>query len=207
MNHHLIQFQNGHDPNNVVKINPTNDDDDDNNNVNNPALKINRNSHSIKKSPPSSLSSSPIMSGVAVAAMPVTAVRPHQPRHPVIIYTHSPKVIHTHPKDFKALVQKLTGLAAERRSSRPAPPPPPQPKPEPFDPYVHCNGEIVVAGRGGASINDDYDATSVVTDEREGSSSVGPSTYGKYVDSLALMRNSISASSSSLESMKDLPHF
>ncbi|KAM6589114.1 VQ motif-containing protein 20 [Cannabis sativa] len=42
-------------------------------------LKINRESHSIQK------------------------------RQPVIIYTHSPKIIHTQPCDFMALVQKLTG--------------------------------------------------------------------------------------------------
>ncbi|PON94510.1 VQ motif containing protein [Trema orientale] len=78
-----------------------------------PPLKINRNSHSIKKS--SSLSSSsssspPLASGFARS----TAAKPphqQQQRHPVIIYTHSPKVIHTHPRDFMALVQKLTGLS------------------------------------------------------------------------------------------------
>jgi hypothetical protein len=45
-----------------------------------------------------------------------------QQRHPVIIYTHSPKVIHTHPKDFMALVQKLTGLShSEDNDVVPAP--------------------------------------------------------------------------------------
>ncbi|KAG8366625.1 hypothetical protein BUALT_Bualt17G0099200 [Buddleja alternifolia] len=32
-------------------------------------------------------------------------------RQPVIIYTHSPKVIHAQARDFMALVQKLTGLS------------------------------------------------------------------------------------------------
>ncbi|CAH9082703.1 unnamed protein product [Cuscuta europaea] len=119
---------------------------------NNHALKISGDSHVIKKSPPSSSASSSIISGVAANATP--AARP-LPRQPVIIYTHSPKVIHTHPKDFKALVQKLTGLsrspalaAADRRTSRPAPPPPPpppplhhHPKPEPCDHYI-VNGTI-----------------------------------------------------------------
>ncbi|XP_055826551.1 nuclear speckle RNA-binding protein B [Solanum dulcamara] len=37
----------------------------------------------------------------------------HQQRHhPVIIYTHSPKIIHTNPCDFMSLVQKLTGLSS-----------------------------------------------------------------------------------------------
>ncbi|KAF8113659.1 hypothetical protein N665_0046s0010 [Sinapis alba] len=31
------------------------------------------------------------------------------PRGPVIIYTVSPKIIHTHPNNFMALVQRLTG--------------------------------------------------------------------------------------------------
>lgn len=43
-------------------------------------------------------------------------IRKPQLRQPVIIYTHSPKIIHTHPKDFMALVQRLTGFT---------PPPPP----------------------------------------------------------------------------------
>lgn len=37
---------------------------------------------------------------------------PQQQRQPVIIYTHSPKVIHTNARDFMALVQKLTGLSS-----------------------------------------------------------------------------------------------
>ncbi|XP_051146239.1 protein MKS1-like [Andrographis paniculata] len=54
-----------------------------------PSLKINRDSHVIQK-PPSSLPSS-------------------AKRQPVIIYTKSPKVIHAQSRDFRALVQKLTG--------------------------------------------------------------------------------------------------
>ncbi|XP_038893302.1 VQ motif-containing protein 8, chloroplastic [Benincasa hispida] len=45
-------------------------------------------------------------------------IRKPQLRQPVIIYTHSPKIIHTQPKDFMALVQRLTGF-------NPPPPPPP----------------------------------------------------------------------------------
>ncbi|XVF84771.1 hypothetical protein PTKIN_Ptkin17bG0065400 [Pterospermum kingtungense] len=38
---------------------------------------------------------------------------PAQPKRqgPVIIYTHSPKIIHTQARDFMALVQKLTGFS------------------------------------------------------------------------------------------------
>ncbi|TMW89851.1 hypothetical protein EJD97_016548 [Solanum chilense] len=54
-------------------------------------LKMNKDSVYIKKSPSSSF------------------LNQHRP---VIIYTHSPKIIHTNPCDFRALVQKLTGLSS-----------------------------------------------------------------------------------------------
>ncbi|WCJ24507.1 VQ motif-containing protein [Euphorbia peplus] len=47
----------------------------------------------------------------------------HKPKrnHPVIIYTHSPKVIHAAPTDFMALVQRLTGLSSsdDQRITKP----------------------------------------------------------------------------------------
>ncbi|KAK8691513.1 hypothetical protein V6N13_075023 [Hibiscus sabdariffa] len=56
-------------------------------------LKINNHSHLIQK--PSS-----------------PAHHPQQKRQgPIIIYTHSPKIIHTQARDFMALVQRLTGLS------------------------------------------------------------------------------------------------
>ncbi|KAJ6749065.1 F16F4.1 PROTEIN-RELATED [Salix purpurea] len=79
-----------------------------------PPLKANKDSHMIKKSSPSSSSSSSASSSLGI----VGPVKPPQ-RHPVIIYTHSPKIIHTNPKDFMALVQKLTGLS--RSEDHPAP--------------------------------------------------------------------------------------
>ncbi|CAK8534139.1 unnamed protein product [Lathyrus sativus] len=78
-----------------------------------PHLKINRDSHFIKKSsssPPSSSSSSSSTSSTMINSMATSNKPPQQHRHPVIIYTHSPRVIHTEPKDFMQLVQKLTGL-------------------------------------------------------------------------------------------------
>lgn len=83
-----------------------------------PPLKINKDSHLIRKSSSSSNTSSPsssssstnsLVNGVAAAAA-AASIKPPQ-RHPVIIYTHSPKIIHTHPRDFMALVQKLTGMS------------------------------------------------------------------------------------------------
>lgn len=62
-------------------------------------LKVSKSSHLIHKASSSN-------SLDAAASKP-----PQQQRQPVIIYTHSPKVIHTHARDFMALVQKLTGLS------------------------------------------------------------------------------------------------
>ncbi|KAK6921734.1 VQ protein [Dillenia turbinata] len=63
-------------------------------------LKINKHSLSIHKSTSSSSTSS---------------APPQKHRHqPVIIYMHSPKIIHTQARDFMALVQKLTGLSRSR---------------------------------------------------------------------------------------------
>nr|GMC73901.1 VQ motif-containing protein 20-like [Ipomoea batatas] len=99
--------------------------------INNPALKINPGSRFIKKSsppPPSPpLQPSPPLDGPMATS--------GGPRHPVVIYTHSPKIIRTHPKDFMALVQKLTGYSAPA-SAPPSPPSPPPPLPEPCDEYL-----------------------------------------------------------------------
>ncbi|CAN0892123.1 Nuclear speckle RNA-binding protein B [Linum grandiflorum] len=80
-----------------------------------PALKVRKDSHKIKKPP------------VAPNPNPNPNPNPHNhhqpppPRAPVIIYTVSPKVIHTNPDDFMTLVQRLTGsstsAAAENSSN------------------------------------------------------------------------------------------
>ncbi|KAM4082888.1 hypothetical protein ACJW30_08G015000 [Castanea mollissima] len=57
-------------------------------------LNINKGSHVIHKPSFSSSSSSS-----------------SQQKQPVIIYAHSPKIIHTQAQDFMALVQKLTGMS------------------------------------------------------------------------------------------------
>lgn len=79
--------------------NNNNNNQNNNNNNNPPPLKINKDSHFIKKS------------SASAAAAATSSSSPPSHRHPVIIYTHSPKIIHTHPRDFMALVQKLTGLS------------------------------------------------------------------------------------------------
>ncbi|KAJ9163342.1 hypothetical protein P3X46_023019 [Hevea brasiliensis] len=71
-------------------------------------LKINKESHLIHKLSSSTPSSSIAPLGGGAGAKQL------QRNHPIIIYTHSPKVIHTQAKDFMALVQKLTGLSSSR---------------------------------------------------------------------------------------------
>ncbi|RDX80731.1 Protein MKS1, partial [Mucuna pruriens] len=65
-------------------------------------LRINKDSHKIKKPP----------------LAPQQASHPQPPpRQPIIIYTVSPKVIHTTPNDFMSLVQRLTGSSSSEVSS------------------------------------------------------------------------------------------
>lgn len=64
-------------------------------------LKINKDSHVIHKLPSSSSNSLSLAHN--------NRREQAQQKPPVIIYAHSPKVIHTQPRDFMALVQKLTG--------------------------------------------------------------------------------------------------
>ncbi|KAJ1436205.1 hypothetical protein SESBI_04231 [Sesbania bispinosa] len=61
-------------------------------------LMINKDSHLIRK-PSSSV---------------VNAEKKQQQRGPIIIYTHSPKVIHAEAQDFMALVQRLTGVSSNK---------------------------------------------------------------------------------------------
>lgn len=74
-----------------------------------PALKVRKDSYKIKKPP--------------VPPQPSQQQHHHhqqqqtQPRPPVIIYTVSPKVIHTNPSDFMNLVQRLTGSSSSTCSA------------------------------------------------------------------------------------------
>ncbi|KAH7568029.1 hypothetical protein ACOSP7_009621 [Xanthoceras sorbifolium] len=64
-------------------------------------LKVRKDSYKIKKPPVPPKPSQPLQQQP-----------PAQPRPPVIIYTVSPKVIHTNPSDFMNLVQRLTGSSS-----------------------------------------------------------------------------------------------
>ncbi|XP_057532115.1 nuclear speckle RNA-binding protein B [Amaranthus tricolor] len=68
-------------------------------------LKVRKDSHKIRKPP------------MAPSAAAQPQAPPQPPRQPVIIYTVSPKVIHTHPSEFLNLVQRLTGADHATSSS------------------------------------------------------------------------------------------
>ncbi|KAB2635149.1 protein MKS1-like [Pyrus ussuriensis x Pyrus communis] len=79
-------------------------------------LRIHKDSHKIKKPPVVPQPSQ----------QPNQQQQPHhyqQPRQPVIIYTVSPKVIHTNPSEFMDLVQRLTGLPRSNSSTTSSSPP------------------------------------------------------------------------------------
>ncbi|KAF3431713.1 hypothetical protein FNV43_RR26447 [Rhamnella rubrinervis] len=91
---------------------------------------------------------------------PASAIKQRQQRQPVIIYTHSPKIIHTQARDFMALVQKLTGVSrpdcddgsngVDDSSS--------------FDKEESGNRKLM----GGLSHENDNESSSVLTDEING---------------------------------------
>lgn len=65
-------------------------------------LSINKESHMIQKT-----SSSPSSSSINENSGQSKPTK----RQPVIIYTHTPKVIHVHARDFMSIVQRLTGMS------------------------------------------------------------------------------------------------
>ncbi|KMT11167.1 hypothetical protein BVRB_5g110970 [Beta vulgaris subsp. vulgaris] len=168
-----------------------------NNNVNpkmSPSsLKIHRDSRLIKKS-----SSTTICSSSASISSLVTSPRggcegstnkPHnqqQQRGPVIIYTHSPKIIHTNPRDFMSLVQKLTGMSrnegvagptardAESSIANRGPAAPRGDQPD--QKMVKAEGLIsITAGNNSSNSTDDNEneSSSVITDENCSTSTTG----------------------------------
>ncbi|KAK2973833.1 hypothetical protein RJ640_011761 [Escallonia rubra] len=196
------------------------------------SLKISKDSHFIKKAPPSTPPSS--SSSSSLSCMATLGPRPQQ-RRPVIIYTHSPKIIHTHPRDFMALVQKLTGYTRPNDDHGPKPKSKPGNDASEDETNRNANPKPI--------ISDDNESTSVVTDENGSSSTatvgdgqvnscfVPPPIFDppnpcfniplfapdfvpfynynyNYNDSLFFMPNMRSSiSSSPLEAMKEFPEF
>ncbi|KAJ1405714.1 hypothetical protein SESBI_25627 [Sesbania bispinosa] len=93
-----------------------------------------------------------------------------QHRHPVIIYTHSPKVIHTHPKDFMALVQKLTGLNHTEDDGKCNNSSSLQPKQEPSN---EISGDKEIERKKGILNRNEDSDSSVITEENNCSSNIG----------------------------------
>ncbi|PKI57460.1 hypothetical protein CRG98_022111 [Punica granatum] len=91
-----------------------------------PPLSVRKDSHKIRKPPAAQRPPSQ-------ASLP-----PKQPRQPVIIYAVSPKVIHTNPSEFMALVQRLTGPSPKYAASSSSPR---------VDPFSHPNGAVSPAAR------------------------------------------------------------
>ncbi|KAA8532703.1 hypothetical protein F0562_032736 [Nyssa sinensis] len=91
-----------------------------------------------------------------------TAPGNYQQRNPVIIYTQSPKIIHTQARDFMALVQKLTGLS--RSEDEPAP-------------GEHQKGTETGGSEGENNLktisHEDNESSSVLTDDNCGGSGGG----------------------------------
>ncbi|XP_073098547.1 uncharacterized protein [Elaeis guineensis] len=72
-----------------------------------PRLKVRKDPYKIKKAP-------------VAPPSPRPTAPPPQHRPPVIIYTVSPKVIHTTPNEFMSLVQRLTGAASSSSTANAA---------------------------------------------------------------------------------------
>ncbi|XP_024020286.1 VQ motif-containing protein 20-like [Morus notabilis] len=133
-------------------------------------LKINKASHTIKK-PSSSPSSSSSSSTLAIILPP-----PPLPQqcNPVIIYTHSPKVITTNPRDFMTLVQKLTGISSSKDNDDDDDDTnPPWTQPETGDASSPPLSEINKGSKTAATGNDDNESSSVTTEENGSCSNVG----------------------------------
>ncbi|WOH13357.1 hypothetical protein DCAR_0832867 [Daucus carota subsp. sativus] len=146
----------------------------------------------------------------------------HHRKLPVIIYVHSPKIIHTKPSDFMALVQKLTGSIQRNENAL-------------NDQNSNSNKNLIV----GAIYNEKEESSSGVADEmndangdvKEASSTVPPANrnrdflndfplytpnyypgdhvlrYSDMVFQSPNMGNMLTLSPSFLEVMKDLPQY
>ncbi|XP_040377020.1 protein MKS1-like [Oryza brachyantha] len=79
-----------------------------------PRLAVSKDSHKVRKPP---VVPQPRGAGAGAAGPGQARQQQQQPRAPVIIYDASPKVIHTRPSEFMALVQRLTGPGAGAASS------------------------------------------------------------------------------------------
>uniref|UniRef100_A0A1J3CY46 Protein MKS1 n=2 Tax=Noccaea caerulescens TaxID=107243 RepID=A0A1J3CY46_NOCCA len=80
-------------------------------------LRICKDSHKIIKKPPLAPQLQPRQLPQPPQLHHQELSQPPPPSGPVIIYTVSPKIIHTHPNNFMTLVQRLTGKTSTSTSS------------------------------------------------------------------------------------------
>ncbi|KAM3380360.1 hypothetical protein P3S68_005933 [Capsicum galapagoense] len=172
-------------------------------------LKINRDSCNIKKS----------SSSLFVNHQQAEGQEHH---HPVIIYTHSPKVIRTNPRDFMSLVQKLTGLSGHHH-------PNPHPNTSTYDDEHEstldennngsCSAGVSTPGRptfdrlNSTTIDeneggDSQDIFNDLEDSLDFLCSAKEPPISNYTDSFFFTSTiETSITSSSFESMKEFSHF
>ncbi|KAI3725416.1 hypothetical protein L1987_65204 [Smallanthus sonchifolius] len=112
--------------------------------------------------PPSSTGSSPTITSDTVKTR---SQEQQPPPRPLIIYTHSPKVIHTQPRDFMALVQKLTGFTRPPEDAQPT---------QRQASFEDNESTSVVTEEHGSSVNDISHVNSCFVD---GGVGVPPPTY------------------------------
>lgn len=84
---------------------------------------------------------------------------------PVIIYTESPKIIHTQARDFMALVQKLTGHSRSSAANE---------KAETVDQSGKKDNQILTYEENNSEENEIEDSFSVEMDKNKSSSSTSP---------------------------------
>ncbi|KAE9611775.1 hypothetical protein Lal_00011824 [Lupinus albus] len=108
----------------------------------------------------------------------VSDLKQHKQRRvPIIIYTKSPKVIHTEAQDFMALVQRLTGMSSSKENV------PHQAHQKAYEGSKYNNGSTKQEGASETEIcvkKEDYDETSVKWDANVQNSS--PSNILRFGD-------------------------
>ncbi|KAK4788467.1 hypothetical protein SAY86_019786 [Trapa natans] len=100
-------------------------------------LSIRKDSHKIRKPP------LPAHHPHSQVVLP----QPQQPLQPVIIYAVSPKIIHTDPSEFMALVQRLTGPSPKYAAAAAAAASTVVLSPQAVNPFSYPNGAVSPAAR------------------------------------------------------------
>ncbi|XWS22494.1 hypothetical protein CRYUN_Cryun29cG0040100 [Craigia yunnanensis] len=138
-------------------------------------LKISKGSHFIQKPSAGVLSQ-------AAAAHP----KQQQRQSPVIIYTHSPKIIHTQARDFMALVQKLTGFSKSDEVNEPVASRPQKNKAK-DNSFSSLEGNINM--KLAANKQEENDSSSAFTDEMDAADGDVNNVSSSYVPTTVSLTN------------------